>query len=79
MVFIKVHVGEETLASVNCGDPIKKGIPAVQVSLDIILMDINIFDDVVATDSSFIFSSSSSLVPTSRLSSLLAFSFLPFG
>ena len=57
MVFIKVHVGEETLASVNCGDPIKKGIPAVQVSLDIILRDVNIFDDVVATDSSFIFSS----------------------
>ena len=54
MVFIKVHVGEETLASVNCGDPIKKGIPAVQVSLDIILRDINIFDDVEATDSSFI-------------------------
>ena len=66
MVFIKVHVGEETLASVNCGDPIKKGIPAVQVSLDIILRDINIFNDVEATDSSFIFPSSSSLAPTSR-------------
>ena len=54
MVFVEVHVDEEILASVDCGDPIEKGIPAVRVSHDIVLMDINIFDDVEATDSSFI-------------------------
>ena len=54
MVFIKVRVREETLASDNCVDPIKKGIPADQVSLDIILRDIDIFDNVEATGSSFI-------------------------
>ena len=54
MVFIKVCVHEETLASDNCVDPIKTGISDDQVSLGIILGDINIFDNVEATDGSFI-------------------------
>ena len=50
VVFVEVHVDEEILASVDCGDSIKKGIPAVRVSHDIILMDINVFDVVVLID-----------------------------
>ena len=52
MVFIKVRVHEETLASDNCVDPIKKGISDDQVSLGIILGDI--FNNVEAMDGSFI-------------------------